>query len=556
VGHISVFPNDVESLAVRILPHPLVSALDQVHVIWTGVERPRPLDVSKLLSVRPGVLRTALEWLRVNNLLYADIVINEEEMDSWSFEDGSQVPTLAYQRMVREQETAEEAIRTAQIVPPADRGQDVAAQPSTVEDIATELAERSGRSLVPPERAPSARPPRLEEATAEETVERLFELRSSAMFPIDDQAAFAEQDKLEFISLALQAEHQSDDNYEAGAGEASSMQVYGSSERPFIRVSRGSEFADAFSPDYFPKTFPCCFPYGRGGPQVAGRHEEGGPANPLLRDMTLESWAKVVLQRHGGHFAQHPVFAFLIFNILVRSRNRRIGQGRLKRSAFQRIEGIHRRLTPERLRGAQKEMLETGKTTDEDVLALMKELSLYGSRHPLSNESRLSMRKKVWSMIVAFGLAAIWFTLNPNDITNTHRTGPLCTSAFAMTDQKSQGKQFSDVLVNLKGVHSSGTATRPSFMSLYVQLSRAESWDGLHLFRTPARGDFIEPKNVLDKDMREAIVKLERRGDDTRRRFERDHRHMTWFQEWAAIPETAQATDAVDEEDASLWCDT
>jgi hypothetical protein len=43
-----------------------------------------------------------------------------------------------------------------------------------------------------------------------------------------------------------------------------------------------------------------------------------------------------------------------------------------------------------------------------------------------------------------------------------------------MTDQKSQGKQFSEVLVNLKGVHSSGTATRPSFISLYVQLSRAE----------------------------------------------------------------------------------
>jgi hypothetical protein len=83
-----------------------------------------------------------------------------------------------------------------------------------------------------------------------------------------------------------------------------------------------------------------------------------------------------------------------------------------------------------------------------------------------------------------------------------------------MTDQKSQGKQFSDVLVNHKGVHSSGTATRPSFMSLYVQLSRAKGWDGLHLFRKPARGDFIEPKNVLDKDMRDAILKLERRGGD------------------------------------------
>jgi ATP-dependent DNA helicase PIF1 len=138
----------------------------------------------------------------------------------------------------------------------------------------------------------------------------------------------------------------------------------------------------------------------------------------------------------------------------------------------------------------------------------------------------------------------------------THRTGPLCTPAFAMTDQKSQGKQFSEVLFNLKGVHGSGMATRPSFMSLYVQLSRAERWEGLHLFRTPARGDFIEPKNVLDSDMRAAVVKLERRGDETRRRFERDHRHMTWFREWDSMAETVQATEATDEEAASLWCGT
>jgi len=74
-----------------------------------------------------------------------------------------------------------------------------------------------------------------------------------------------------------------------------------------------------------------------------------------------------------------------------------------------------------------------------------------------------------------------------------------------MTDQKSQGKQFSDVLLNLKGVRGSGTATRPSFMSLYVQLSRAVKWEGIYLFREPARGDFIEPRNVLDSSMRDAV---------------------------------------------------
>ncbi|KAK3386497.1 hypothetical protein B0H63DRAFT_493305 [Podospora didyma] len=124
----------------------------------------------------------------------------------------------------------------------------------------------------------------------------------------------------------------------------------------------------------------------------------------------------------------------------------------------------------------------------------------------------------------------------------THRTGPLCTPAFAMTDQKSQGKLFALVLLNLKGVYGSSAATKPSFMSLY----------GLYLFRKPARADFIEPKNVLGKGMRDAVLRLERIGEETRRRFERDYR--LGIRDWDAMPETTEGGDAADEEDTSLWC--
>ncbi|KAK8118347.1 uncharacterized protein PG998_002973 [Apiospora kogelbergensis] len=126
----------------------------------------------------------------------------------------------------------------------------------------------------------------------------------------------------------------------------------------------------------------------------------------------------------------------------------------------------------------------------------------------------------------------------------THRTGPLCTPAFAMTDQKSQGKQFGDVLLNLKGAHGgTGGATRPSFMSLYVQLSRATRWEGLYLFQEPARSNFIEPKNVLDSEMREAVARLEKRGDETRERLRREHGQTAWCAAWDVIEE-APATVA------------
>ncbi len=95
-----------------------------------------------------------------------------------------------------------------------------------------------------------------------------------------------------------------------------------------------------------PRPSPAVFPYGRGGPYPPDHNEMGEVANGLLRGMTLLSWAKVVLQRHGGHCAQHPAFSFLVFNMHLRSQNRRIAQGRLKRSAFRRIEGLHQRLTP------------------------------------------------------------------------------------------------------------------------------------------------------------------------------------------------------------------
>ncbi|KAH8645342.1 hypothetical protein BX600DRAFT_369627, partial [Xylariales sp. PMI_506] len=102
-GHITVFPNNVESLASEVLPHPLVSALEYVHIIWAGAQKPSPQDVNKLLRVRPPVLRAALVWLCANNPLYASVRIDEVELAAWRFEEGTDVPRLVYDRMVREE---------------------------------------------------------------------------------------------------------------------------------------------------------------------------------------------------------------------------------------------------------------------------------------------------------------------------------------------------------------------------------------------------------------------------------------------------------------------
>jgi len=134
--------------------------------------------------------------------------------------------------------------------------------------------------------------------------------------------------------------------------------------------------------------------------------------------MSLETWARLILQRHGGHFANHHVFSFLVFNMMVKWKNRNVSMLSVTKKNFPDVERIIRLLTAERLKKAKEDLKVSGKSTDEAVNKLLSSLSLYGLRQPMSREDRLSMRRKIKSLIIRYGIPAIWFTLNPNDITN------------------------------------------------------------------------------------------------------------------------------------------
>ena len=63
-------------------------------------------------------------------------------------------------------------------------------------------------------------------------------------------------------------------------------------------------------------------------------------------------------------------------------------------------------------------MRKTGLATDPDITLLLRELFVFGHAQPLSNESRLLMRRKIQALCIRMGMPAIWFTINPNDINN------------------------------------------------------------------------------------------------------------------------------------------
>ncbi|KAH6977701.1 hypothetical protein EDB80DRAFT_738395, partial [Ilyonectria destructans] len=338
--------------------------MDEIHVSWQGAEKPAPSDLSNILSVRRRVVERALVWLKKNNPHYAEIEIDAAEMESWGAPPHG-VPSLVYDRMERNEPSAWEKTRTAQVVPPSERAMD--------EDDSVEIEEilallNQGEDAPACETTDEAKESRCEAgAEADQATKPINEVTSSGMFLLDGPPDVADVEKLRFACDAVGegagtagtagTGHMGPRTWVGSSAERRQGHVDDDSE-PYIRVSRGDEFADSFDASFFAKTFPTLLPFGVGGPRLveeaalqAGRGVNMSGADMAARDllssrnMRLRTWADIVLRRHGGRFATHYIFAFLVFNMGVRSRNRRVSMLSVTRKNFRKVERIVRSLT-------------------------------------------------------------------------------------------------------------------------------------------------------------------------------------------------------------------
>jgi hypothetical protein len=123
----------------------------------------------------------------------------------------------------------------------------------------------------------------------------------------------------------------------------------------------------------------------------------------------------------------------MVFNMLVRSENRRISYSRMNKASFGRIEEIAATLTPEEVEQAAAEYKETRSTINERVAYLMREVSAFGERQYMLNEERLYCRRKIKSLCLKRGMPCIWYTINPNDLINEVN---MKLAAFRVADGK------------------------------------------------------------------------------------------------------------------------
>ena len=304
-GHVTVFPNDVEGLACNVLPHPLASELERMHVCFVAPQKPVPKDVEFVLAVRPEKLRRALAWLKANNPLYRHVRIDERHIRSWSRSCvGTAVPQALFDSMVLYNQSTEDVIRTAHYVPAAERGG--AEQPVvSAEEVLASLEDRQ-RDAVEMEaedhaRLGTVRTRHLEEEqlTVEHIEQELAELTSTGLMNTEREGEFSVQDRLRQMRDALGTQglggHQRRAQWEA------TNALVTDGHTPVIANQRGGDIADSNDPEFFPKTFPCLFPWGSGGPKngPAEHDESNGKEGSGHRNFTLRTWARTVLQRHG-----------------------------------------------------------------------------------------------------------------------------------------------------------------------------------------------------------------------------------------------------------------
>ncbi len=112
------------------------------------------------------------------------------------------------------------------------------------------------------------------------------------------------------------------------------------------------------------------------------------------------------------------IFAFLIFNIRVRSKNCRMNIFNITKKNFSDIEYIIQSLNSEKLKTVKIELETFGKTADEGVNQLLRSLLLYRFRQLISKKSRLNLRRKILSFIIYYDIPAIQFIFNPNNLIN------------------------------------------------------------------------------------------------------------------------------------------
>jgi hypothetical protein len=158
------------------------------------------------------------------------------------------------------------------------------------------------------------------------------------------------------------------------------------------------------NPNHLLGSFPTLFPYGKGG------FETNRPI-----PVPYETHARWSMQYADRRFRKDLQFPFQVFGVMQKREVCRSASLRMKRSTFQRQTNLILTLKPEDLIQASKEESRNMQYSNPAVRALREELTAVRTHVKGTDESRHSVRSKIWGTNLIFNPPTLWITLNPAD---------------------------------------------------------------------------------------------------------------------------------------------
>lgn len=180
---------------------------------------------------------------------------------------------------------------------------------------------------------------------------------------------------------------------------------------PSMTLHRGSEAQKEYNnPDLFPGMFPALFPFGIGG------FEGKRPVK-----VAFQTHAEYLLDLKDRAFAMHPVFAFVVVNILQRrvvhnETRYRITASRFKKLAPEILQVDGNQIARVAQAVAEGTPLSRIPEKDKIVLKFMHEAEAVAARVPGSHMAKVDLRRRIRGYFGHFGLPHVFFTANPNPV--------------------------------------------------------------------------------------------------------------------------------------------
>jgi len=168
----------------------------------------------------------------------------------------------------------------------------------------------------------------------------------------------------------------------------------------------------------------------------SGQRSDGGPSNPnhplgcfstlfpygcggfeteRPKVLPYETHARWAMQYADKRFRKDLLFPFQVFGVCQKREVCRSAVLQMKKSAFAQHRNLIATLTPKDLLKASEEETRKVCFSNPTVRVLRQQLSAVRTRIQGTDESRASLRSKIWSMNLIFNTPNVWITINPSD---------------------------------------------------------------------------------------------------------------------------------------------